>query len=90
MLKGESILGKFSQSLIFFHLLPNTFVYNFLYINWKQIEPNVNLKKHQTGVYYPGMKVFTNLQPTIKNLNDINILKPALKGYLLSQSFYSV
>ena len=65
--------------------------YNFLYINWKHIGPNVNLKKHQTEVYYPGMKVFSNLQATIKNLNDINVLKPApLKGYLLSHSFYSV
>jgi protein-arginine kinase activator protein McsA len=64
--------------------------YNFLCINWKHIEPNVNLSKHQAGVYYHVIKVFGNLQPTIKTLNDINILKPALKGYLLSHSFYSV
>lgn len=29
--------------------------YNFLYISWKHIEPNVNLSKYQTGVYYPGI-----------------------------------
>jgi len=51
--------------------------YNFLYINWKHIEPNVNLSKHQTGVCYPGIthKLFSNLQPTIKNLNDIKCIE---------------
>ena len=37
-----------------------------------------------------GVKVFSNLHPPIKNLNDINVLKPVLKEYLLSHSFYSV
>jgi hypothetical protein len=29
--------------------------YNFLYISWKHIEPNVNLNKYQAGVCYPGI-----------------------------------
>ena len=61
--------------------------YNFLYINWKHIEPNVNLNIHQTEVCYPGIKVVSNLQPTIKNLNDVTVLKPALKKYSVISLF---
>jgi hypothetical protein len=53
--------------------------------------PNTNLTKHKKGVYYTGIKLFNNLLPTIKSLNqDTKVLKPALKDYLLTHSFYSV
>jgi hypothetical protein len=55
--------------------------------------PNTNLSKYQKGVYYTGIKLFNNLPPTIKSLNDDiqgNKFKPAQKGYLISHSFYSV
>jgi hypothetical protein len=32
--------------------------------------PNTNLSKYQNGVYYFGIKLFNNLPPTIKSLND--------------------
>jgi hypothetical protein len=42
--------------------------------------PNTNLSKYQKGIYYPGIKLFNNLPPTIKSLNhDIKKFKPALK-----------
>jgi hypothetical protein len=90
MLKWEPVVGKYSQSLI--RIFPPAAkyyckCYNFLYINWKHIEPNVNLSKHHTGVGYPGIKVFSNLHPTIKNFNGINASKPALKECLLSHSY---
>jgi hypothetical protein len=50
---------------------------------------NTNLSKYKKGVYYSGIKLFNNLPPTIKSLNqDIKKIKPALKEYLLSHSFY--
>jgi hypothetical protein len=53
--------------------------------------PNTNLTKYQNGVYYTGIKLFSNLPPTIKSLNhDIKVFKPALKDYLLTHSFFSV
>jgi hypothetical protein len=43
------------------------------------------------NTYYTGIKLFSNLPPTIKSLNhDIKIFKPALKDHLLTHSFYSV
>jgi hypothetical protein len=54
--------------------------------------PNTNLTKYRKGVYYSGIKLFNNLPPpTIKSLNhDIKKIKPALKEYLISHSFYSI
>jgi hypothetical protein len=53
-----------------------------------QIRTSLNIKKE---VYYIGIKLFNNLPPTIKSLNhDIKVLKPALKDYILTHSFYSV
>jgi hypothetical protein len=53
--------------------------------------PNTNLSKYQKGVYYSGIKLFSNLPLTIKSLNhNIKKFKPALKEYLLSHSFYSI
>jgi hypothetical protein len=53
--------------------------------------PNMNLTKYQKVVYCAGIKLFSDLPPTIKSLNhDIKVFKPALKYYLLTYSFYSV
>jgi hypothetical protein len=49
---------------------------------------SVNIQK---GVYCTGIKLFSNLPPTIKSLNhDIKKFKPAIKEYLLSHSVYFV
>jgi hypothetical protein len=48
--------------------------------------PNTNLSKYQKGVYYSGIKLFSNLPCTIKSMNhDIKKIKPAL-----SHSFQSI
>lgn len=101
MLKGESLVGKYLQSLIFFHLLANTSVSVIICCiqisnraiycigtrhGYKFHVPNVYLSKY----YYHGIKVFNNLQPTIKNLSDINVLEPTLKECLLPHSFCCV
>jgi hypothetical protein len=53
--------------------------------------PNTNLTKYQKGEHYKGIKLFDSLPPTIKSLNhDIKVFKLALKGCLLTHSFYSV
>jgi hypothetical protein len=50
-----------------------------------------NLSKHQDGVYCTGIKLFSNLPPTIKySKHCMKLLKPAIKEYLLPHSFYSV
>jgi hypothetical protein len=37
--------------------------------------PNTDLTKYQKGAYYTGIKLFSNLPPTIKSLNyDIKVL----------------
>jgi hypothetical protein len=52
---------------------------------------DTNLTKYEKGAYYTGNKLFNNLPPTIESLNyDIKVLKPALKDYLFTRSFYSV
>jgi hypothetical protein len=51
---------------------------------------DTNVTKHKKGVYHTGMKLSTNLPPTIKHLNHIRLFKPALKEYLLPHSSYSV
>ena len=51
--------------------------------------PNCNLTKYWQTVYYTHIKLLNNLHTTIKNLNhDIEVLKPALKHYLLCHSLY--
>jgi hypothetical protein len=53
--------------------------------------PNTNLSKYQKGIYYSGIKLFSNLPPTIKSLNhDIKKFNTALEEYLLPHSFYSI
>jgi hypothetical protein len=50
---------------------------------------NTNLSKYQKGVYYSGIKLFSNLPPTIRSLNhNVQKFKPALKEYLLSHSYF--
>jgi hypothetical protein len=52
--------------------------------------PSVSLTSYQKGAYYAGIKLFSSL-PSNKSLrHDIKVLKPELKNYLLSHSFYSV
>jgi hypothetical protein len=43
------------------------------------------------SVYFTGIKVFNNLQQSVKNLsNDIKQFKSALKNYLHAHSFYCI
>jgi hypothetical protein len=52
---------------------------------------NANLASCQKDAYYAGIKLLNTLPSSIKSLNhDIEILKPALKDYLLSHFLYSV
>jgi hypothetical protein len=51
--------------------------------------PTDNLAKVQKGVYYSGIRIFSNLPQNIKTLsNDVNKFKQALKKFLLVGSFY--
>jgi hypothetical protein len=50
--------------------------------------PNTNLSKYQKGVYWSGMKLFSNLPPSIKSLNHgMKMFKVVLKEYLQSHSY---
>jgi hypothetical protein len=49
---------------------------------------NTNLSKYQRGVYYSGIKLFSELPPNIKILNHyMTMLRSALKD-LLSHSYF--
>jgi hypothetical protein len=51
--------------------------------------PIANLTKFQKGVYYSGIKIFSNLPHNIKDLaNEIKLFRQALKRFLLTNSFY--
>jgi hypothetical protein len=51
----------------------------------------VRLTAFKEGAYFMGMKIFNHLPTNIKILwNRIELFKPALKKYLLRQSFYSL
>jgi hypothetical protein len=53
--------------------------------------PTVRLAAFKEGAYFMGMKIFNHLLTNIKILlNWIKLFKPALKKYLLRQSFYSL
>jgi hypothetical protein len=53
--------------------------------------PTSYLAVFQRGAYYFGIRVFNHLPPSIKSLSDEEILfKPALKKFVLSNSFYSL
>jgi hypothetical protein len=53
--------------------------------------PTTNLTIYRKGVYYQGIKTYNHLPKTIKDLSgDKNIFKPALKRYLLHNSFHSL
>jgi hypothetical protein len=56
------------------------------------LHPSVsNLTKFQQGAHYSGTKIFNNLSSDIKCLsNEIKLLRPALKWFLYTNSFYSV
>jgi hypothetical protein len=50
--------------------------------------PNVNLTTYQKGAYSAGIELFSTLPASIKSLNhDEKVFEPALKDYLLPQSF---
>jgi hypothetical protein len=54
-------------------------------------QPSANLTSYQKGAYYAGIKKFSTLPDSSKSLNnDIKVFKPALKDYLISQTFYCV
>jgi hypothetical protein len=51
----------------------------------------VRLTAFKEGAYFMGMMIFNHLPTNIKKLlNRIELFKPALKKYLLRQSFYSL
>jgi hypothetical protein len=51
----------------------------------------VRLTAFKEGAYFMGMKIFNHLPPNIKkNYRIRELFKPALKKYLLRQSFYSL
>jgi hypothetical protein len=53
--------------------------------------PTVRLTAFKEGAYVMGMKIFNHLPTDIKLLsNRTELFKPALKKYLLRQSFYSL
>jgi len=53
--------------------------------------PATHLAVHQKCVHYSGIKIYNHLTTVIKDLSgDKNILKLALKRYLLHNSFYSL
>jgi hypothetical protein len=51
--------------------------------------PTSSLAVYQRGAYYYGIRVFNHLPPNIKSLsNEVRLFKPALKRFILSNSFY--
>ena len=53
--------------------------------------PTSRLTVFQRGPYYFGIRAFNHLPPCIKSLsNEVKLSKPALKRFLLSNSFYSL
>ena len=53
--------------------------------------PIANLTKFQKGVYYRGIKIFSNLPHNIKDLaNETKLFRNALKRFLLSNSFFII
>jgi hypothetical protein len=53
--------------------------------------PNYNLTTYQKGIFYTGLKLFLTLPCSITSLShDMKVFKPALRGYVLYHSFYSV
>jgi hypothetical protein len=53
--------------------------------------PNTNLTKFRKGTYYMGIGLYNHLPTNIKALkNDLKLFGPALKEFLLSNSFYTL
>jgi hypothetical protein len=51
--------------------------------------PSSTLTTFQKGKYYPGVKVFNSLPPSIKNLvHDSKLSRPASKRLFLLNLFY--
>jgi hypothetical protein len=53
--------------------------------------PISNITRYQKGPYYSGKNIFNDLPENIKELSDkIVLFRTALKGFLYSNSFYSI
>jgi hypothetical protein len=53
--------------------------------------PSSNLSLYQNGVFYSRIKLYNHLPINIENLtHDIKRFKKALKGFMLTNSFYSL
>jgi hypothetical protein len=53
--------------------------------------PTSSLAVYQRGLTIMELRVFNHLPPNIKSLsNEVRLLQPALKRFLLSNSFYSL
>jgi len=53
--------------------------------------PSTQLNLFQKGVYYSGIKIYSHLPLSTKDLShDIKRFKRALKGFIQSNSFYSL
>jgi hypothetical protein len=100
LLKKMEILTLYSQyifSLLIFviknkHLFStNCQIHSVHTISKTNLYPPIaNLTKFQNGVYYSGIKIFSNLPHNIKELaNEIKFFKNALKRFLLINSVYN-
>jgi len=53
--------------------------------------PITNLTKYKKGAHYAGIKIFNHLPTYMKGVaNEIQVVKSALKRFLLPDSFYSI
>jgi hypothetical protein len=53
--------------------------------------PSAKLKLFQKGVFYSGIKTYSHLPKTIKELSqDVKQFRLALKRFIISNSFYSL
>ena len=53
--------------------------------------PSAKLKLFQKGVFYSGIKTYSHLPKSIKELShDVKQFRLALKRFIISKSFYSL
>jgi len=99
-LKKLEILPLYSQyifSLSIFviknkHLFSTNYQIHSVHTRFKtNLHPTIaNLTKFQKGVYYSGIKIFSNLPHNINDLaNETKLFWNALKTFSLSNSFYN-
>jgi hypothetical protein len=98
LFKELDILPVQSQSIfVFVATNKDQFIFNSEVheINSRQTSdlytPIANFTIYQKGVYYQGIKIYNHLPRAIKDSSgNKNRFKPALKKYLLDNSFYSL